>query len=353
MADIPAKIGKYKILGLIATGGMGDVYKAEHPTLDQLLVIKKLTMQGKTHVQKRFLREAKLMFSFKSDYIVDVYDHFAEHGAFHIVQEYIDGISLEELIDRERYLPEHIALYVLLYSARALQYAHSKGVVHRDIKPGNILISNSGSVKLVDFGIASIRDQRTDDDLTQVGMTLGTPSYMAPEQFTSSRDVDHRADIYSLGVMLYEMITGKKPYPSGKLPETYQRIIKGKYKNPRKHNPNISRFTLRTIRKCMRPKITRRYQNLHLLIKRLEKRLGIKPVIGQPFEGAGLLSDFLVGSFTPPKKRIITRPRLIGAAIVSAVGALLLGAGIYTGFHHHIFHADTHGRVSAAINSQY
>ncbi len=349
MAEIPKRIGKYQILEQIAEGGMGNVYKAQHPTLNEPLVIKKLTMQDKKHVQQRFLREAQIMFSFKSDYIVDVYDHFAENGAFHIVQEYIEGISLEDLIERERYLPETIALHIFLYCARALKYAHSKGVIHRDIKPGNILLSYTGKVKLVDFGIAAIREQRTDDDLTRIGMTLGTPAYMAPEQFASSRDVDHRADIYSLGVMLYEMICGKKPYPSGNLPETYQRIIKGRYTKVHTYNPNISGFTTRLIRRCMRPKAKQRFQDLAILIRKLEKHLHIQPVIGRPFEAAELLSSFAKNEWKAGKKRFFTKKRFLLIAGISSFIAASAGISCHLGLQHRLFSPDSFGYFSYEI----
>lgn len=352
MAEIPKSIGKYEIQSLIASGGMGNVYKAQHPTLKQELVIKRLTMQDSGHVQERFRREAQIMFNFKSDYIVDVYDHFEDGKAFHIVQEYIEGISLEDLIDRERYLPEHIALRIFLYAARALSYAHSRKVIHRDIKPGNILVSKRGEVKLLDFGIAAIRDQINDQDLTQVGMTLGTPSYMAPEQFTSSRDVDKRADIYSLGVMLYEMLTGKKPFPGTKLPETYQRIIKGKYTSPRKHNPNISPFALKIMRKCMQPKLKRRCQDLNILIRKIEKELRIRPQVGVPFESASLLADFVAGKRTTSPAHAFPWKKAAAAAILFT----LASAGIIylysIQYHYRILHPHRYGGIRISIDSE-
>ncbi|MFW5802255.1 MAG: serine/threonine protein kinase, partial [Spirochaeta sp.] len=351
MADTPQRIGKYKIITRLATGGMGSVFKAQHPTLNQELVIKKLTMQDSAHLRERFRREAQIMFGFKSDYIVDVYDHFREGSAYHIVQEYIDGISLEDLIERERYLPEHIALRIMLYAARALKYAHTRKVVHRDIKPGNILISSGGSVKLVDFGIASIRDQVNDEELTQIGMTLGTPSYMAPEQFTSSRDVDKRADIYSLGVMLYEMLTGKKPFPGTKLPETYQRIIKGKYKNPRRHNPNISRSTLRLIRKTMQPKLKRRYQDMGKVIRFLEKQLRIRPMIGVPFEFADMLAAFVAGGRTNPPRSRIHYGKIAAAVIACGLGAAGLWQLYSNGYHQRLINPGLYGSVTLQITT--
>lgn len=291
-------IGKYKIIGSIAKGGMGEVFKAQHPTLSRTLVIKKLTLRGNKNIQDRFLREAQIMMDFKSDYIVDVYDHFKEGTSFHMVQEFIDGVSLENLIEKERYLPEYIALRIFLYACRALKYAHAKGVIHRDIKPANLLISKDGQVKLVDFGIAAIREegQVGDEGLTRQGMTLGTPSYMAPEQFFDTKSVDRRADIYSLGVMLYESITGKRPYPGVFSPENIKLIHTGKYAHPRKWNPRLSGFVCRIIKKTMNAKISRRYKDLSPLIIKLENYLGIRPSSENPHECSKILSDYLAGT---------------------------------------------------------
>lgn len=155
---------------------------------------------------------------FTNDHIVNVYDHFRQGSSYYIVLEYVDGIALDRLIRQERYLPNDITLLIFRDCCRALKYAHRKNVIHRDIKPGNILLSKKGEVKLVDFGIAVSMDEG--EELTKDGVTLGTPSYMAPEQFESTKSVDKRADIYSMGVMLYEMATGKNPSP-----ETFHRKL--------------------------------------------------------------------------------------------------------------------------------
>jgi eukaryotic-like serine/threonine-protein kinase len=266
MAKVPESIGKYKIVGLIAQGGMGAVYKGNHPTLKRPVILKKLTLRGNPDFVERFRREARLLMDFRNDNIVDVYDHFKEGRSHYIVLEYIDGLSLEQLIRRERYLPNEMALYILYEACKALKYAHNKEVVHRDIKPANILLSKRGEVKLVDFGIATSSED-AESGLTREGMTLGSPSYMAPEQFESSRSVDKRADIYSIGVMLYESVTGKKPFPGGFSAELVAAIQKGKYPPPATYNPKVSRLVRRIIRRCVHPKRKRRYQDLESLLK--------------------------------------------------------------------------------------
>ncbi len=318
MARPPETIGKYKVISEIARGGMGAVYTAAHPTLDRTVTIKKLTLRGSAAVRERFRREASIMMDFRNEYIVDVFDHFREGPAYYIVQEYVDGISLSQLLQRERYLPEWVALLIFRDCCRALKYAHDRGVIHRDIKPGNILLSRRGDVKLVDFGIAHIDDEN-EADLTREGTILGTPSYMAPEQFQDTRSVDKRADIYSLGVMLYEMMTGKRPFPGSVTPETLKAIQHGKYRRPRTHNPAITRFTARLIRKAMSAKRTRRFQDLCVVLKKLDRRLGSRAAGEQRTQ----IASFLSRTWSPPRKR----SRLGGAVAAVAVALLLLGGG--------------------------
>ncbi|HPB66154.1 MAG TPA: serine/threonine-protein kinase, partial [Spirochaetales bacterium] len=210
MAELPASIGKYPIDALFARGGMGAVFKATHPTLKRHVVLKKLTMRGSASIAERFKREARILMDFKHDNIVRVFDHFKEGSSHYMVMEFVDGESLDALIRRRRFLSTELSLAIFLKACRALAYAHERGVVHRDIKPGNILISKKGEVKLADFGIASSGDE-DDGGLTREGMTLGTPSYMPPEQIENAKNVDKRADVYAMGIMLYEMTTGKKP----------------------------------------------------------------------------------------------------------------------------------------------
>ncbi len=271
MAQKTVYIGKYKIQSLVAKGGMGAVYKAIHPTLKREIILKKLTIRSAQFIE-RFRREAQIMMDFKHENIVTVWDHFKEGASYYIVLEYIDGCSLAELIKREGALPSSLALYLLLHIARALKYAHDRGVIHRDIKPANVLLSRSGEIKLADFGIAA-REDASDKDLTQEGTALGTPSYMPPEQFEGTKQVDKSADIYALGVLLYEICSGERPFPASFTPETIIKIQKGRYTSLKKLAPRTDPLVHRLIKKMIQPKKKKRYQDLGPIIKLLLREL--------------------------------------------------------------------------------
>ena len=193
---------------------MGVVYKAIHPSLKRYVVIKKMTARNRSGNAERFKKEAQILLDLQSPYIVHLFDYFTEAGYRYMVEELVDGAALDNLIKKQVSLPVPVAMLLMQDSCYALKYAHSKEIVHRDIKPGNILISKRGEIKLADFGIASDSGLSGDADTeTKTGIALGTPAYMPPEQFEDSSSVDNRADIYALGIMLYEMLTGSKPYP--------------------------------------------------------------------------------------------------------------------------------------------
>ena len=278
--EFPPMIGKYKVLGIIAKGGMGVVYKAIHPSLKRYVVIKKMTARGHAGDAGRFKKEAQLLLDLQSPYIVHLFDYFTEGGFRYMVEELVDGTALDALIKKQNSLPCQIAMLVMQDACYALKYAHSKGIVHRDIKPGNILLSKRGEIKLADFGIASDHSDGTDgtgadggSDRTQTGVALGTPAYMPPEQFEDSARVDHRADIYALGIMLYEMVTGTKPYPGTLSLETLAVIKKGRYINPRKIDKTVPKEICHLIHKMIRPKAKARYQSIDAVLRQVKKYL--------------------------------------------------------------------------------
>jgi len=225
---VAAAFPQFEILGLVGLGGMGVVYKVRQPKLDRIVALKLLptSLSADPAFAERFHREARFLAKLSHPQIVSVYD-FGESGGFcYLLMEFVDGVNLRQAMRAGRFTPDQ-ALAVVPDICAALQYAHDQGVLHRDIKPENILLDAQGRVKIADFGIAKLvgdpGDPRTDLTLTQSGARLGTPHYMAPEQIEKPSDVDHRADIYSLGVVFYELLTGELPLgrfaaPSAKTP---------------------------------------------------------------------------------------------------------------------------------------
>lgn len=267
----PEKIGKYKIEGIIAKGGMGVVYRSTHPTLKRPVIIKKLTAKKNSTNIKRFILEAKILGELQNPNIVNFYDIFTEGNAYYIVEEFVDGMAVDKILQKQTSVSPQIAMLIIQDACYGLKFAHAKNIVHRDIKPGNILISKRAEIKITDFGIAS--ETSGEDTLTQSGVALGTPAYMPPEQFEDSAKVDCRADIYALGVMLYEMVTGTKPYPGTLTIETLNVIKKGKYISPRKIDKRIPRCVCRLIHKMMRPKAKSRFQSISPIIKAIKRYL--------------------------------------------------------------------------------
>ena len=225
LETIQKAFSNLEILELIGHGGMGAVYKARQPHLDRLVALKVLPASLSTDpaFSKRFSREARVLAKLNHPNIVTLYD-FGEAGEFFfLLMEYIDGVNLRQAMRAGGFTPEQ-ALDVVPRICEALQFAHGEGILHRDIKPDNILLTSKGQVKIADFGIAKVvgtaegvsdGETRTVADtgagLTIADSTLGTPQYMAPEQLRNPHAVDHRADIYSLGVVFYEMLTGELP----------------------------------------------------------------------------------------------------------------------------------------------
>jgi len=213
-AELAPLFPQLEILELIGQGGMGAVYKARQPALDRFVALKILPTQTAATdpgFAGRFAREARALARLNHPGIVAVFD-FGQVVNFHyFIMEYVDGASLRQ-IERAGKLAPREALQIIPQICAALQFAHDEGIVHRDIKPENILLDKKGRVKIADFGLAKIfAGDAAHPSLTEVGHVMGTPHYMAPEQIEHPLDVDHRADIYSLGVVFYEMLTGELP----------------------------------------------------------------------------------------------------------------------------------------------
>jgi serine/threonine-protein kinase len=258
------RIGNCEILEEIGSGGMATVFKAVQQPLGRTVAIKALkpSIAVDSQFARRFEREAHFMASLQHENILHVHDFLKQDGSMYIVMEYVQGIDLFDLLERRPVLPVDVAAIITLQVARALDYAHFRGIVHRDVKPANVMVSRQGEVKLMDFGIA--RDD-TMRDLTETGTGLGTPSYMSPEQILGDK-LDFRSDLFSLGIVLYQMVTGQKPFVEDDSHTVMQKIRLDRYSPPRKLNPLVPRQLEHIMARCMEKMPGNRYGSTQALI---------------------------------------------------------------------------------------
>ncbi len=253
-------IKNFEIKELIATGGMAAIYKAVQVSLDRVVAVKILhghLAQDKNFIT-RFEREAKAAANLKHENIVNIIDYGEAEDVYFIAMEYVEGKSLKDLINSIKFVPHDIALAIAHEISQGLNHAHKKGVVHRDIKPANILISYDGMVKIADFGLAQAQDLTS---ITITGSIVGTPAYMSPEQ-AAGKKVDHRTDIFSSGVVIYEMITGVKPFRGENYSSVIHEILTVKPPKPADANPVITREVNDIIEKMLEKDIDKRYQHI-------------------------------------------------------------------------------------------
>jgi predicted Ser/Thr protein kinase len=222
-AELAPLFPQLEILELLGQGGMGAVYKVRQPRLDRLVALKILPPEAGRDppFAERFRREAQALARLSHPHIVAVHDFGQADGLYFLVMEYVDGVNLRQVLRKGRLQPEE-ALRIVPQLCDGLHYAHEEGVVHRDVKPENILLDKRGRVKIADFGLAKLLGRTGVGTLTGTHQVMGTPHYMAPEQMEKPQEVDHRADIYSLGVVFYELLTGQ--VPMGNFPRPSEKV---------------------------------------------------------------------------------------------------------------------------------
>jgi serine/threonine-protein kinase len=272
--SIPAKIGRYTIECLVGEGAMAKVYRARDPEIDRIVAIKVLKdeLAANEEIAQRFIREAKAAGAISHPNIVTIFDVGSLGKTSYITMEFIDEKSLAELFDENTRLPVKRVLSLGIQLARALDHAHKRGVVHRDIKPGNVLLMEKGeTVKVTDFGIARL-EEGEDLNKTHAGMVLGTPRYMSPEQATG-KDVDGRSDLFSLGVILYELLTGKKAFDSDSVATLMLQILQQDPTPVRSLAPEVPVGVQRVVNKVLAKRPERRYQTGAQLAEALEREL--------------------------------------------------------------------------------
>jgi len=258
------RVGRYRILGELGRGAMGIVYEAEDPSLDRSVALKTIILsddsEERREYQKRFLLEAKASARLTHPHIVTVFDFGEEDDLGYMAMELLEGVEL-----RARMLSGVIstveAVDIAAQVADGLGYAHGRGVVHRDIKPGNIMLLARGQVKIMDFGIARMR---TSDLKTSTGVVLGTPKYMSPEQVAGS-PVDHRSDIFSLGVVLYEMLTRTSLFGGSDMPQIFHNVTNREHTPPSRVNRQVPPLLDFVVARALKKDAAVRYQDAYEL----------------------------------------------------------------------------------------
>ena len=255
------QIGRYEVLAVLGRGAMGVVYKAADPVLNRIVAVKTINLSLdpdlREEYEARFQQEAKAAGSLSHPAIVTIYDLGKTGDLAYIAMEFLDGQELHELISAAQRLPVRQAMSIAAQVASGLGYAHQHGIVHRDIKPANIMVLKDGVAKITDFGIARMR---VSEVKTQTGMRLGSPKYMSPEQVLGQR-VDHRSDIFSLGVMLYEMLTGKAPFGGNSLEALMYQTVNTVPLPPSRINPDVPEMLDLILAKMLEKRPDNRYQS--------------------------------------------------------------------------------------------
>jgi eukaryotic-like serine/threonine-protein kinase len=220
----PRRFGRYEIIGKLGEGAMGVVHRARDTALGRVVALKMLSAQPgeDDEIVMRFRREAEAIGQLSHPHIVTVYDLGESEGHAFMAMELLEGDDLRTLIDRAGEIPLADRVRILAQVAEGLGYAHSRGVVHRDVKPANIMVTTAGQVKLLDFGLARVLTRET---ITRRGMILGTPDYMSPEQAMGKASVDQRSDIFSAGAVFYELLTSQKPFAGRTLHSVLFQIV--------------------------------------------------------------------------------------------------------------------------------
>ncbi|HEY5899078.1 MAG TPA: serine/threonine-protein kinase [Burkholderiales bacterium] len=303
----PAQLGRYVIQSELGRGAMGVVYKATDSVLERPVAVKtvNITLEREyaDKYEKRFYQEAKAAGSLNHPNIVTIHDVGKAGDVVYMAMEYIEGVELRTLIGEGRPLRIAQALSIAAQVAEGLAFAHQRGVVHRDIKPANIMVVANGPVKITDFGIARMRGS---GDLTQTGMLLGSPKYMSPEQVIGKR-ADHRSDVFSLGVILYEMLCGSAPFNGENVTALMYQIVNFVPPPPSSVNEAVPELLDYIVAKMLAKPLEERYQDAAEVARDLrecERQVAVPPQATQP-PGASTFPQRPGAPLPPPQPRLV------------------------------------------------
>ena len=352
MIEPGSKVGRFRIERPLGQGAMGNVYLAIDPEIERAVAIKIVRADltdddRREEVETRFLREAKIAGRLQHPNIVTIYDVGRDAGRTFIAMEYVEGRPLSRMIRPDVPLTHAQRLVIARQTAEALAHAHERQVVHRDVKPGNILIRKDGVVKVSDFGIGKLLTGGA--DVTRTGMMVGSPSYMSPEQIRGDT-LDGRSDIFSLGVVLYEMFTGTRPFPGDSVTSLVYQILHTEPRDPVAIRPDLPPMMTRIVKRALAKKREDRYANARELMRDLERagmapgdRDGVPTSVVQVFPtpqptpipvpgAAGTVAA--AAAVTAPVAASGSSPTVIvekrgGAALLFGIAALVLAAAAF------------------------
>jgi serine/threonine protein kinase len=299
----------YELLGLLGKGGMGShVYKARQIKLDRIVALKVLDTMGDDEAEKRFYSEAQAMKELNHQNLVTVFDIGMQDNKIFIAMTFVNGQPLSDIIKRERILPVGHATYIADKVATGLEYAHKRGIIHRDIKPSNIMIMENSEPCVIDFGISLMSGSQR---LTSTGMTMGTPEYMSPEQ-CQNKNVTLQSDIYNLGIVFYEMLSGDPPFCGGASLAILNKHLHEKPESLRKKNPSVPPDLERIINKCLEKKVDNRYANFSEFIRDLR-------AVGNNAQGTDKRSTAMINKLSKTERIILLILCILPVLLIFAI----------------------------------
>lgn len=324
------QIPGYELLEKLGRGSMGTVYKARQLSMNRLVAIKMLhpKLAADLDLLQRLVREAHLAAKLSHNNIVQAFDVGSAGNLHYFVMEYVEGTTIKQELEKGKRFTEREAVDIALQIAQALQHAHSRGLIHRDVKPANIIVTREGIAKLADLGMAR---ETADEELARAekGMTIGTPYYIATEQILAKEDIDARADIYSLGATLYHMVTGQPPFPGDKIDVVLHGHLHQELIPPDHHNLSLSSGFGEVVEFMMAKDRRQRYRSAEDLIIDLECLLkGDPPKLARERIEAGTLQALAEGDQDDevqvrPRRRRQPEPSAATAVWLALLGSLL------------------------------